>query len=398
MAYPSNCVGAQTVVDVATRDTNRLVGSVSQYIAQKSPYADTIDGGTIENVSEDVRSAVMEQAMPAASMVRPTFINATAACGTAGGVDQVGITEFTYRLKNFRGRGPLICVKSTRTAFKSAYSAAVAALKSNLLAITNADIRANYLDNSGGKLTMDSTATFDQAYAGAINSVGTAWANRTPDSGPSFRSIEYLMTFMRETLAVNPYEGESGDGVFKAIFGMDVIQGFRDELDVREDLRYLTAGRYRMGEETIKGYTFSGPYHGMVFGTDPRPLRASAVVAGVPTLVEPLVATQTSNGGYAGRPNPSWTGAPYEIGFVMGQSSFRRLVPEYAKVAGWDFSEQLVNGGLRFKILSDADCNLWEDYGQHLYEIERAYEPLAPHAVTAILYKRCTASLNLVAC
>ena len=74
------------------------------------------------------------------------------------------------------------------------------------------------------------------------------------------------------------------------------------------------------------------------------------------------------------------------------------MVPTYAKVAGWDFSEQLVNGGLRFKILDDADCNLFNDYGQHLYEIERAYQPIAPHAVTAVLYARCTNNLGLAAC
>ena len=72
--------------------------------------------------------------------------------------------------------------------------------------------------------------------------------------------------------------------MFKAIFGMDVIQGFRDELDIREDVRALTTGRYRMGEDTIKGYSFSGPYHGMAFGVDPMPLRASAQSSGVPTL------------------------------------------------------------------------------------------------------------------
>jgi len=87
-----------------------------------------------------------------------------------------------------------------------------------------------------------------------------------------------------------------------------------------------------------------------------------------------------------------------EIGFLFGQQSFKRLVPSYQKVAGWDFSEQLVNGGLQFKILQDADCNLFGDYGQHIYEIERAYQPVAPHAVTAVLYKRCNAALNLTAC
>src|ERR1017187_10124131 len=104
MSYPNQCLSAQTVTDVATRDTNRLVGTVAQYVAQNSPYADTIEGGTLENVSEIVRSPVMERAMPAVSMVRPGFVNAVDACGTGGGVDRTGITEFTYQLKNLRGR------------------------------------------------------------------------------------------------------------------------------------------------------------------------------------------------------------------------------------------------------------------------------------------------------
>jgi hypothetical protein len=269
-----------------------------------------------------------------------------------------------------------------------------------LLDLTNADVRANFLDHGGTKMIMDSTATFAQAFSGDINflpNAGQGWPNRTPDSGPSFRAIEYLMTYLRETLNVQPFEGENSEGIFKAVFGQDVIQGFRDELDIREDVRALTTGRYKMGEDTIKGYSFTGPYHGVAFGIDPYPLRASAVVGGVPTLVEPLTATNVTVG-VAGRPNSSWITAPYEIGFLFGQSSFKRLVPEYQKVAGWNFSEQLVNGGLEFKILQDADCNLFGDFGQHIYEIERAYQPVVPHAVTAILYKRCSTSLNLTSC
>ena len=400
MPYPTDCLSAQAAVDIANRDTNRLIGQVAMYVGRKSPYLDMLDGGTLDNGSETVRTVVSERAMPAASLVRPVFVASSAACGTGGGIDQVGSTEFSFTLGNLRGRGPKICVKTTRTAFKSAYPAAVNALKQMLLDITNSDARANFLDHGGGKMTMDSTATFAQAYSGDINylpNAGQGWANRTPDSAPSFRAIEYLMTYMRETLNVQPFEGEAGEGIFKAVFGQDVIQGFRDELDIREDVRALTTGRYKMGEETIAGYSFTGPYHGMAFGIDPYPLRASAVVAGVPTLVEPLTATNVTVG-VGARPNSAWVTAPYEIGFIFGQQSFKRLVPEYSKVAGWNFSDQLVNGGLEFKILQDADCNLFGDYGQHIYEVERAYQPIAPHAVTAVLYKRCTTALNLTAC
>ncbi len=149
MAYPLDCISANDAVDFANRDENRLIGSVALYIAKKSPYADTIEGGTIENASEVVRSVVGEQAVPAASMVRPEFVPSIEACGTGGGLDQVGTTEYQFQLMNLRGRGPKVCVKTTRTAFKSSYTAAVSSLKSLLLRLTNADIRANYLGNSG---------------------------------------------------------------------------------------------------------------------------------------------------------------------------------------------------------------------------------------------------------
>ena len=86
------------------------------------------------------------------------------------------------------------------------------------------------------------------------------------------------------------------------------------------------------------------------------------------TLIEPGVAVATTTGfGY--RPNSSWVTAQYEIAFLFGKSPFARLVPTYQRVPGWDFPAQIANGGLDFKILSDADCNFWEDFGQHRYEI-----------------------------
>jgi hypothetical protein len=416
-AYPNDCITQSQVVDIANRDTTRLVGETAKYIGKRSPYADTIEGGTMDNSSEIVRTVVAEQAVPAASMVRPLFVPALQACGTAGGTDQVGTTEFQFQLKNLRGRGPKICVKTTRTAWKSSYPAHVAALKDLLLRLTNADIRANYLDNGGCKLVCDSTGSFANSFAGGINAVGTLFPARVPDSPVSHRALEYTRTFMQETLGVSPFDnGDTSDGVFKWIGSMEMIQAFRDELDIKEDIRALAAGRYKMGEEVISGYTFSGPYRGIMHGSDPEPLRASAVAvvangatdpytsvvnAGPAYLavnfVEPTIAVQVTTG-YAARPNPAWIAAPFEVGFLFGQKSFKRLVPSSYKVAGWDFSPQITNGGLVFKQLSDADCNLWGDFGQHLYEIERAYQPIQPHAVCAVIYQRCRGAMNLVAC
>lgn len=397
MAYPNDCLSPQQTSNFVNTDTNRLVQSVVLTVARRSPFIGMYEGGVLESVSDTVRSVVSEMAAPAASMVRPAFIPASQACGTGGGVDQVGTTEFQFSLKNFRGRGPKICVKTTRTAFKTAYPAATNSLTQLIVRLNNADGRANFLDQSGGKMVIDSTATFDQAYAGGINALGQAWPNRTPNSPVSHRSLEVLMAHMRETLGVQPFEGEGTRGVFKAVFSIEQNQLFKDELGISQDVRALVTGKYPMGEETIEGYDFEGPYRGILHAYDPEPLRASAVVNGVPTFVEPTINVATTTG-VSARPNPAWVSAPFEVGFLFGQESFARLVPAYQKVAGWDFPEQLVNGTLEFKILSDADCNLWGDYGVHIYQIERAYQPLAPHAVTAILYQRCTANMGLIPC
>lgn len=397
MAYPNDCLSPQAAVDIANRDTNRLVGEVAMTVAKRSPYINMLEGGTLENVSDVVRSVVGEMAVPSTSMTRPDFIPSSEACGTGGGVDRTGSTEFQFRLMNFRGRGPKICVKTTRTAFKTSYSAAINSLKQLIVRLNNADARANFLDNSGGKLIADSTATFAQAYAGDVNAIATAWPNRSVDSPISHRALEVLMAHMRETLGVQPFEGDNSNGTFKAVFSIEQNQLFKDELGIQNDVRALTTGRYPMGQETIQGYTFEGPYRNIQHAYDPEPLRFSAQASGVPILIEPSVATATTVG-YGHRPNPDWVSATGEIGFLFGQDSFKRLVPSYQKVAGWDFPENIVNGGLQFVIPNDADCNLWRDYGVHLYEIERAYQPIAPHAVTAIAYSRCTANLGLIAC
>ncbi len=394
--YPNDCLSPQQAVDIANRDQNRLEGSVTLAMAKRAVYLNMVGGGVLSNASEVIRTVTSEQAVPAASMVRPVFINASDACGTGGGVDQVGTTEFQTQLKNFRGRGPKICVKTTRTAFQSSYPAALNSLENLIVRLNNADTRANFLDFGGTKMVVDSTATFAQAVAGDVNALSTAFPSRTPDSPVSHKALELLRAHMQETLGVKPFN-VNGRDVFKAVFSIEQNQLFKDELGIGDDIRALASGGYQVGPDTIQGYAFEGPYRGIMHGYDPEPLRASAVTNGVPTLVEPTVATATTTG-YGARPNSSWVSAGYEIGFLFGQDSFDRLVPSYQQIPGWNFPAQFVNGELRFKVLSDADCNLWEDYGVHLYQIERAFVPRMPHAAAAILYARCTSNLGLTAC
>lgn len=404
------------MVDLANKDTNRLIGEVAKFNLQSDPYTSLLPQGTLPNVSSVVRSVVAERALPGSSLTRPAFVNSESSCGSPGLVTQVGSTEFSFQLQTLRERGPKICVKTTRVAWPTSYAALLSSLKQSIREVLAADIRSNLFDNGGLKLVSNSTLSFAQAFTGDINTIGTNFAVQTPDSPISFRGLEYMGTYMRETLDVDPFEGDNDEGSLLAIFGQDQTQLFRDELGIREDVQALTTGSYQMGKETIQGYRFKGPYHGISFGIDKRPLRFNAMVTvanggtdprtgvvnagssyNTPTLLEPYTAFATTKG-VSARPNPTWIAATYEIGFLAGYGSFKRLTPESYRTPGFDFNSPISNMGLKFKLLNDADCNFWEDYGQHMYELERAFQPMRPHAIAAIAFKRCAGALGLTAC
>jgi hypothetical protein len=411
MSYPSNYISPQAVVDVSNKDANRLVGPIAEFVMQKDPYPSTMKSGTLSNESDVIRSAVTERALPSTSLVRPGAVPSQQLCGTSGGVTQVGSTEFSYRLEGWREKGPKVCVKTTRTSWEDSYPKLINTLRYSIKEVVSADIRAFYLDQSGCKAVMDSTGTFPtNVFLGDINAIGTSFPNRTPDSPVSFRALEIIATYMRETLDCVPYEGSgnegNGEGAMLCIAGQDNIQLFRDEADIRDDSRALTTGKYAAGEKAITGYHFKGPYKGIAFGVDPKPLRATTlntkVVSGTtyldPVFIEPYTATATTTG-YAARPNSSWTGATYEVMFLMGDDPARRLMPEARRIPGFNFSTPIANKGLEFVQIQgpDTDPNFWGDHGIHRYEIERAFRPEHPHRVCAILFKRAGYALNLTA-
>lgn len=397
----------QDVVDLANKDVNRLIGEITNFQLRTDPYMNLFTGGTLPNVSEQVRTVVPERALPGTSLVKPVFVNSEDACLLPGEVTQVGSTEFTSRLQTHRERGPRICVKTTRTAWPGTYQSLINSLKESMREVIAADARAILLFSGGVKLTAKAGTSFQNSVAGDINTLGQNFPNLVPDTALTFGGLQYLGQYMRETLDVDPYEGETAEGSLLAVFSQEQLSAFRDELGIRADVQALTTGRYKMGEDTISGYSFKGPYHAIAFGMDRKPLRVSGTVTvaigatdpntGVvnttaaayqaPVFVEPYVGVATTKG-VSARPNPAWVAAQFEVGFLVGQRSFSRRVPESYRIPGMEFNPSITNSGLKFKLLSDADCYFWEDIGQHRYELERAYVPIKPHAVAAILYKR----------
>lgn len=392
-----DCFTAATATSIGSRDSNRLIGKVSTALARTSPFINLLKGGSLPNVSSTVRVAVQERAVVAASLVAPAFVNDASACGTFGSQDQVGTTEYSITLGTFRGRGPRVCVKDGRTAFMGSYIAAQDAMQKAIIQINNADIKSNLLLRSGVKFTMRQTGSFDSMISGDVQSIDTKFVgpSTVPNSILTFKALQRLVQFAREELLVEPFEGND----FKLIGSYELIESLRADANVVQDLRALTTGKYKLGEQSITGYQWEGPYRGVSFGIDQQPFRTNGFNgSGDLVLIEPETSTAATTG-VASRKNSAWAQAKYEVAFLVGRDSFMRLLPEkYVGEGTFKFAPQLFAGELQWHYQIDNDCNQFGDYGWHKYQIQRAFQPYRPHAVIPILYQRCFDTLGGYAC
>ncbi len=384
----NNCIDLATVQNFASKDTNRIIGQIAKVLARKSPYINSIDGGTLPNVSDVVRSVVEEMAVPASSLASPTFTADINLCGIGATPDRVGSTEYQFQLATLRGAGPRVCVKQARTAFKGSYLQAQVSLEKTILQLINADIRYQFLIQSGIKYVCSSTNTFTSNLTGDMQQINTQFSTNVVDSPLNFKTLYRIGSFLREEMLAEPFASKDGE-FFQVLLGADAIESLRNDADVKEDLLYLTAGSFKLGEESISGYQFMG-YRGFAFGIDQQPLRSTGLGGdGNLVLVNPIIAQAVTNG-FGQRRNPAWVNAPYEVGFVIAGESFKRLVPEqYVGEGTFRFAPQLSMGELEWTYFRDNDCNLYGDFGQHIYQIQRAIQPIRPQNVCAILFKRC---------
>ena len=385
----SDCIPLATIQNFASKDTNRIIGQIGRVLARKSPYINSIDGGTLPNVSDVVRSVVEEMAVPNASLASPQFVNDLSMCGVGATPDRVGTTEYTFQLQTLRGAGPRVCVKQARTAFKGSYLQAQIALEKNILQLINADIRYQYLLQSGIKFVVDNTKTFSQNLSGDMQVLAAPFATgAVPNAPMNFKTLYRIGSFLREEMLAEPFATAEGE-FFQVMAGIDQIEAFRNDADVKEDLIGLTTGQFKIGEQSISGYQFQG-YRGFAFGIDQQPLRASGFdSSGNLVLVNPTIAQAVTNG-FGQRRNPAWVAAEYEVMFVVAGEAFKRLVPEsYTGEGTFRFAPQLAMGELEWTYFRDNDCNLYGDFGQHIYQIQRAIQPVRPQNVCAIVYKRC---------
>jgi len=399
------CDDPSDISDVAQKDTQRLVGAIAKALAANAPYMNVISGGAFPSgVSDEIRSVVQMQAAPGDSFALPTFVCDIDLCGTTGHQDLTDAINFTTKLESFRGRGPNICVKKGYAAFKGSYVAAEDSLRKLVTQYINADIRAQLYLRSASKFTANANYDFNSLWTGGFETdLGVQFAPLLPTGPMTFKALHYIARYMREVLFAEWFEAGQGMPHFRFIGGSDQVEYFRSEIGVQNVMVALTTGGYKLGETTLTAYSFeqSPAYRGIAFGVDQRPLRASGFKQdGTLDLIDPVtIVHNVAKGTAYAKPNPSWIAADYELGMLIADGSFERLVPEkYVGEGTFKFAPQLHMGELEWHYIQDNQCNQWGDFGWHKYQITRAYRPLRPQWIVPILYKRCKADLGLIDC
>lgn len=401
-----DCLTPVDISDIATKDTSRVVGTIAKALAANSPFINVLEGGVFESgVSDEQRSVVQMPAAPGDSLAVPTFTNDTDLCGTEGLQDLTATVDFTYRLQSKRGFGPRICVKKGYSAFKGSYLMAEDSLQKLITQYINADIRAQLYLKSASKFNATAGYAFDDLFTGGDETtIGVKFAPVLPTGPLSFKALSYLSRYMKEVLFAEMFP--AGDKVqehFRFIGGADQVERFRNEIGVQNVLIALTTGGYKLGEVGLTSYGFesSPAYRGIAFGVDQTPFRATGFNEdGTLAYVNPkvLVVDEEKNTAYS-KANPAWLTSPYEVGYLIAKNSFERQVPErYVGEGSFKFAPQLHMGELEWSYIKDNDCNVFGDYGRHIYQISRAYKPVRPQHVVPILYKRCIADLGLTDC
>jgi hypothetical protein len=334
------------------------------------------------------------------SLTAPEFGATSASCGTVGPKAEFGQTVFTTALATLRGQGPTICLNQSRFAVLDSYRIAEQNLKDAIKTVNAADIRNQLLTLSGVKAVLKAGATgLCQILTGGYNQVSVAFLGGLPTSAVTHKFLVVLANYMRDTLSPE-YFGDGAGQYVVFISSSDQTEVLRNEAGVKAELLAFVTGNDAGIGNALKKYAFIDlPYRGIKLAIDQQPLRFNEVDGnGFPVLIEPLTRTVTDYG-VENAVNSDWVNAEYEVGFMVSKGSFKRLVPErFVGEGTFKFDPQFIMGELDWHYIKDNTCNVWGDFGFHIYQIIRAMQARRPHGVIPVLYKRCALDLGLTSC
>lgn len=398
MATP-DCIEIGEASDFLSQDQNRISGRIARSLAINSPWINILETGTFRaGVSCTQRSIVAEAIAPALSQCAPVWGAFT--CDRPPQTVCYGSTEYQYAPEQYFEKSCPFCLQTSFCAFRNAIRMVEMSYTDHITTLWNSWIRAKVFQLSATKVVADSTATsFDQIVARGFAT--NFPAGRTPNSPLTWRFVKFVANYLTHTLlAGSEFKwGNGALGGFRLITDQQTIDSFRDDNNVRLDIRAIAAGCCDKGMTMLGSYSWLGPWQGVEFGVDQSIIRVSGVRAdGTVCCVEPFL-SEAATKGTKRIVNPAWLAAPYQISFLMAKGTFVREIPEEFLGEGLTkFERQNWGGKITWHNVLDNCDNITGNKGFHYWNLAAAFRPERPEFAIPILHTRCVDDMGLCAC
>lgn len=410
---------AIVISNFATTETGRILDRINKSLMTRSVWTNLLRAGVFpKGMGNELRTVVQLPSISNLNYATPALTPYKDLCGTIGHRTKHAKTEYLTSLGALRGQGPDICVSQGFPAFQGWLEAAMDSLVKDTRLIRDAIDRSQVYANSGTRYTAITTLGFNARIAGGTElSRGIAPVTADLANAPiSFAGLRNLVAFVKEDLFAEPWVGkiENGGGydTFALFVGsQEIIDSFRRETAVQTEINAMVTGGFKYGEKALSGLNFqtAGAWKGIAMTPDQFPLRYDDVgdgtggtTLGIPIFIPPFIEVNPdgpgdTTTGYRA-PNPAYRAAQFEVAFLLFDSAIKRLVADkYTGEGTAKFDPRLGNGEIQWHYVIDNSTNRHGDFGFHKYQFIQAYQPLRPHHIVTLHYKRC-ALVDLTAC
>ena len=387
-------------------DPTRLYGPIGQALFAEVPYLHCLKSGTFPaQVSAQLFAVAQGRPYMGYSLANPSFTPMINVCGSCSLlVDQNGTNQFQYSAYIGQGMGDKICLNTGFSAYMESLTSQLDAHQKGVVQLVNADTRWQLFLNCGIKAIVETGTSPQNTIYGGEYSYATPVPGVQSNASLTFSTLQSYNRYMRSVIFAKPFGmGQAAHARF--LGSPDILDSLRNDLGGAAGpgganivpLGQVAAGGNKMAIEALTGFMFEPLYRGMQFAEDQRPLRLNWNGHGY-DAVNPDIPYTASNGTVA-TTNPAWLQASHEVAFLFYDESFERQVP-----AAWTgegkvrFARQLYGGEIQFMNHPDMAANLFQDFGVMAYRIGRAFRPIHPWFLMAIIYKRCQEQTNETTC
>ena len=386
------------VNQVLQANPTAIYGPVAETIAQSNPWTTVLPTGTLPaNMATQLQSVAQVMPNMGLNMGAPTANNMTSIVGACSATTMTsGSAVYTYRPLLNQFLSTQIPLSLGFDAIESALEATVQSYTTGVADYIAADNQYQMLTNCGVIVVSQANVNPATMISGGYGVYQQGIPTTAATGGLDWNLVNYVARYQREFNRVLTFNGN-----LTLIAGYDAIESIRTQLGGTAGqpgtaynpipLGQLAAGGAQVARDALIEYAMEVTLRGVNLVKNPRPIRAN-FISGAYSIVNPIKAsTVSSNSSLGAVPNPDWNQAAYEVAFLVGKDSFKRLQPEsYTGSDKVRYARQFFSGDIQF-YTNNLSGNVFNNVGVLGAQIARAFKPQYPWHIAAIFFKRCLA-------